>query len=1396
MRICITCDGISDTAAAACDHCGTPLLSTLEVHFPVRRGEADASHPLLGRTIGGKYLLQGVLGKGGMGTVFRAVHEVSFVPVALKLLHKRLATRPEYRSWFLAEARKAGRVMHENSARVQDVGEAEDGTVFLAMELAAGLPLSAWLSSGSRMAPGVLVDIMSQIVRALEAAHEVGVVHRDLSPRNIAISIRDGEPFVKVLDFGIARGMPNEVAQRDGGEGSDAGAPPGYANPAYAAPEHLAGEESDARADLYSLGVIAFHALTGRLPIQGSNGRELAAATLAGRVERLRAGSGVPVRLARLVNALLEFEPSMRPASASAVGAELRRIGEAGQARGLRATAAIVLMVAVALSAAAFVEPLPSYLLAQSGSPLVLAATPDLARKQELRSQDLAELRFEFQGFAPRALELQVSRDGRIVDSLALNPTVDGATLSISASVDEQAWIVPRLAGHSAVGSGELDLEFRVAGLPPLAYARLRVDDTAPEIDLQHDGTTDEAALNGKARLTIEAVDVGTIRRTELVVFVAGESPQRFPVDSGNYDVLELLGDAFPGVGDYGAIDLHVECVDVAGNVARSDVLGWSHFDLRAPDIVSAPTVIPYDGGGASVRLRLDDAEPDLDVSVRGPDGAVLRLRDAEPLGDKIDFVLVPGDTDPPFQNGTYRVRLEDKWGNDSEQFAEVWRFEVRDSNVVFAIRDGRAAVWDGLYLADGGEVVLGMQCNPLYRPRRGVATDSVGAARAVAIEPGDDGEWRLRVPALPDGRHEIAVQLEPVGEVENVDGPSVRPLSFLVSSATPSLRLPKLPDTRFLRQFVDGAVLRSEANGVSVSEGVAWDWRVPDVRMLRGSVWVGNPEFLEALEVTPPITADGDVVRAIEVRQGMNTIGVELVDPLGRTVEVWVGDEPAAMCAGGDGHRVQRVAEFFYHPQPCATLEPVIRVEHGQPTAFTVRCAIPFDSAAGIALQVGRERLSPRSFAVSEDGAEARLEFNATFEQVSAAAGLTTMPEEEFRGSGRFEVEVRLETPAGDFEFALPMQPVRSSLAPVRLGELFDTSIEGLESIVMVPSLGPGPVFVDPVPSDSSVRGSFRPLPVQDVRNVGVVFLQHAELTRAQYDVIVRRGLVRVSATPAQQWRRFVHAADPLGAERLTAAELLPSFREGSVSWADGRAAGPNRPVTGIDYFQCYTVVRLLGFLIAGDPALLRLPLGVELEAAALGERGGDTRLNGTRRCRRKAFESATNFLDDPTRWPPTVERSREVGDVVRTELGFELVGLDFGVREWVADLPFSFGVDGEPLLREWLSDHERHLQRAEQFALGQLPSSAQALQSFFARIGAVRGLANGEVAGLIDGISGREIASGEYLSPRVPGVTRCQNLRRDGREPSSRDRDATLAFVGMRLAGGARFVDKVRAR
>ena len=159
MKICLSCEGVTNTQAQRCGHCGAWLLLTDLVHYPVRLGETDSGNPLLGTVIDGKYRLQSVLGRGGLGTVFSAMHIGSLMTVALKLLHPRFTGRPEYRRALLPEARRAATVTHTRCARLLDVGEVEEGVAYLAMELAEGKTLEL-LMRGGRMAPSHAVDIL------------------------------------------------------------------------------------------------------------------------------------------------------------------------------------------------------------------------------------------------------------------------------------------------------------------------------------------------------------------------------------------------------------------------------------------------------------------------------------------------------------------------------------------------------------------------------------------------------------------------------------------------------------------------------------------------------------------------------------------------------------------------------------------------------------------------------------------------------------------------------------------------------------------------------------------------------------------------------------------------------------------------------------------------------------------------------------------------------------------------------------------------------------------------------------------------------------------------------------------------------------------------------------
>ncbi len=220
--------------------------------------------PYLGKTVAGRYRLEARLGEGGMGVVYRARHVLIDRVVALKLIRPDLRGETHLRAWMLREARAANRVDHAHIVQIHDVGETEEGELYLVMEYLVGTALSAECGKGP-MPIERAVDVIEQMCAALARAHDLGVVHRDLKSDNIMLTIQGGRrDFVKILDFGLA------ALTRDARL-----APKGaiFGTPEYMAPEQARGEDASALCDLYALGILFFEMLTGQLPFR-SNDRE------------------------------------------------------------------------------------------------------------------------------------------------------------------------------------------------------------------------------------------------------------------------------------------------------------------------------------------------------------------------------------------------------------------------------------------------------------------------------------------------------------------------------------------------------------------------------------------------------------------------------------------------------------------------------------------------------------------------------------------------------------------------------------------------------------------------------------------------------------------------------------------------------------------------------------------------------------------------------------------------------------------------------------------------------------------------------------------------------------------------------------------------------------------
>ncbi|HWL88060.1 MAG TPA: serine/threonine-protein kinase, partial [Polyangiaceae bacterium] len=235
------------------------MIQPLQVRTPSTGKPAD---PMLGRVVAGRYKLEARAGEGGMGVVYRARHVLIDRLVALKLIRPDLRAETHLRAWMLREARAANRVDHAHIIDIHDIGETEEGELYLVMEYLVGTALSSELARG----PMVLsrgLDILEQMTAALARAHDLGVVHRDLKSDNILLSTRGGrKDFVKILDFGLAQlAMDPRLAPKGAVFGT----------PEYMSPEQARGEEAIPQSDLYAIGILFFEMLTGQLPFRSSD---------------------------------------------------------------------------------------------------------------------------------------------------------------------------------------------------------------------------------------------------------------------------------------------------------------------------------------------------------------------------------------------------------------------------------------------------------------------------------------------------------------------------------------------------------------------------------------------------------------------------------------------------------------------------------------------------------------------------------------------------------------------------------------------------------------------------------------------------------------------------------------------------------------------------------------------------------------------------------------------------------------------------------------------------------------------------------------------------------------------------------------------------------------------
>jgi serine/threonine-protein kinase len=219
----------------------------------------------VGSMFAGRFRIESMLGRGGMGTVYRATHDFLRRVVAIKVLHPSLLGDPNVLGRFQREARAAARIEHPNVTRIVDYGHSEDGIPYLVMELLEADPLSKVILEQGPMPVARTINILVRIAQALGAAHAVGVIHRDLKPANVMLLDGDDPADrVKICDFGLAK-----IVEPEEGDMALSAHGLGFGTPEYMSPEHCAGEPVDQRGDIYSFGLIAFALLCARPPFTG-----------------------------------------------------------------------------------------------------------------------------------------------------------------------------------------------------------------------------------------------------------------------------------------------------------------------------------------------------------------------------------------------------------------------------------------------------------------------------------------------------------------------------------------------------------------------------------------------------------------------------------------------------------------------------------------------------------------------------------------------------------------------------------------------------------------------------------------------------------------------------------------------------------------------------------------------------------------------------------------------------------------------------------------------------------------------------------------------------------------------------------------------------------------------
>lgn len=255
--------GSTPSGRQRCPECHQGFTSPSAQYCPFDGSKLEpdptrVADPMLGVVVDGRYEIMTLLGEGGMGRVYRARHRALGKEFALKVLRTELANEAAVPERFLREARAAAAISHPSVVKITDFGVFPDGAPYFVMELLEGRSLAALLRQRGALPAALAARLSAEIAKALSAAHDAGVVHRDLKSENIHLGGEGPQDYtVKVLDFGLAKVAGSSRLTRQGMV---------FGTPYYMSPEQAMGETVDARSDVYSLGIIMYEMFTGRLP--------------------------------------------------------------------------------------------------------------------------------------------------------------------------------------------------------------------------------------------------------------------------------------------------------------------------------------------------------------------------------------------------------------------------------------------------------------------------------------------------------------------------------------------------------------------------------------------------------------------------------------------------------------------------------------------------------------------------------------------------------------------------------------------------------------------------------------------------------------------------------------------------------------------------------------------------------------------------------------------------------------------------------------------------------------------------------------------------------------------------------------------------------------------------